>query len=46
MITDKHFLNAVDNTNVDFTGWDFSIITRTGRTEVKLFVLFKTLMPL
>ncbi|MCM3194634.1 class I SAM-dependent methyltransferase [Priestia megaterium] len=33
MITDKHFLNAVDNTNVDFTGWDFSIITRTGRMD-------------
>ncbi|MED4237850.1 methyltransferase domain-containing protein [Priestia megaterium] len=33
MITDKHFLNAVNNTNVDFTGWDFSIITRTGRID-------------
>lgn len=33
MITDKHFLNAVNNTNVDFTGWDFSIITRTGRMD-------------
>ncbi|RCX28594.1 hypothetical protein DEU47_101144 [Bacillus sp. AG236] len=27
MITDKYFFNAVNNTNnVDFTGWDFSII--------------------
>ncbi|MED4051662.1 methyltransferase domain-containing protein [Priestia megaterium] len=34
MITDKHFFNAVNNTNnVDFTGWDFSIITRTGRMD-------------
>ena len=33
MITDKHFLNAVNNTNVDFTGWDFSAITHTGRMD-------------
>ncbi|GAB1766897.1 hypothetical protein PMEGAPL125_33170 [Priestia megaterium] len=33
MVTDKHFLKAVNNTSVDFTGWDFSIITRTGRMD-------------
>ncbi|GIP34474.1 methyltransferase domain-containing protein [Paenibacillus sp. J2TS4] len=36
MLTDKHFLTYIRDGNRNFTGWDFSTITETGRMQHQL----------
>lgn len=36
MLTDKRFLNFIQDINQHFTGWDFSYITGTGRMQNQL----------